>query len=378
MTGPRSAPAVTAVVPAYNMELFLGRAIESVLAQTYRPLEVIVVDDGSTDDTRAIAERYAARDERVRVVSVANGGVAEARNLGTRLATTPYVAYLDADDLWHPDKIARQVAALDAHGHESDWAGCYALARFIDADDRVLANGPSADARGDFFEHHLYRNHLGNGSCLLVRREAALAVGGFDPEHARRGLGGLEDYEFQLKLLRRYKLEVVREFLVGYRVYRGQMSDDLVRMARARIMTLESVLADHDLAADVRTRVMTHGHLVAAYRELRAGAWRASAVELAGAFLRAPGVTLELLVELTSSRVRRRRRRGRAGSTVRGSAQPAFDALSPTEGVAPADDINEQPRARLAALRKRSASPDPAAEASEDRIARDRSARFAK
>src|SRR5690606_28828030 len=112
-------PAVTAVIPAYNMEAFLGRALESALAQTYPQLEIIVIDDGSTDGTRALAEGYAAHDKRIRVVPVANGGVAAARNLGTSMAATPYVAYLDADDLWHPEKISRQVSALAFHGHES-------------------------------------------------------------------------------------------------------------------------------------------------------------------------------------------------------------------------------------------------------------------
>ena len=375
MSQPGAFPAVTAVIPAYNKELYIGRAIESALAQTYPQLQVIVVDDGSSDGTRAIAERFAAQDERVRIVSVENAGVAAARNLGTQLATTPYVAYLDADDLWHPEKIARQVAALSVHGHEGDWAGCYTLSRFIDPADRVLGNGPCADARGDFFVPHLYRNHLGNGSCLLVRRDAALAVGGFDPEHARRGLGGLEDYEFQLKLLRRYQLEVVREFLVGYRVYPGQMSDDLVRMAQARVMTLETILADCELPSEQRLRALTHARIVTAYRKLRAGALLTGAARLAGAFTRAPTMTLELLVEMVAIPLRRWRR-GRGGDL---QAEPvAFAELAPGDGVAATDDINQRPRARIAAMRLRSAAPDRAVEAPGDRIAADRPVRFAK
>lgn len=375
MSQPGAFPAVTAVIPAYNKELYIGRAIESALAQTYPQLEVIVVDDGSSDGTRAIAERFAAQDKRVRVVSVENGGVAAARNLGTQLAATPYVAYLDADDLWHPEKVARQIAALSAHGHEGEWAGCYTLSRFIDPADRVLGNGPCADARGDFFEPHLYRNHLGNGSCLLVRRDAALAVGGFDPEHARRGLGGLEDYEFQLKLLRRYRLEVVREFLVGYRVYLGQMSDDLVRLAQARVMTLEAILADCELPPEHRARALTHARIVTAYRKLRARAWLAGAAGLASAFTRAPAMTLWLLFEMVAILLRRP---GRGSGGGFQAAPVAFAELAPGDGVAATDDINQRPRARIAAMRLRSAAPDQAVEAPGDRIAADRPARFAK
>lgn len=374
-----SGPGVTAVIPAYNMEAFVGRTLASALGQTYPHLEIIVVDDGSTDDTRATAEKVAAGDPRVRIVSVENGGVAAARNHGTQLATTPYVAYLDADDLWHPDKIARQVAALSVHGHDGEWAACYALSRFIGLDDRVLANDTSSEARGDFFDRHVYRNHVGNGSCLLVRRDAALDVGGFDSEHARRGLGGLEDYDFQLKLLLKYKLELVREFLVGYRVYDGQMSDDRVRLSRARIMMLESVLPQSKLNAARRARVLAHARLTGAYRELRAGHLASAVARVAGSILRAPRTNLALIAELAAMHLRKRRRlpEGPPGGQT-SEPERFFSDLSPAEGVAPADDVNDRPRVRLAALRGRSADQAPGEEAPADRIASGRPARFAR
>src|SRR5690606_32427232 len=218
-----------------------------------------------------LAERMGASHERIRVETIANSGVAAARNLGTELARSTYVAYLDGDDLWHPEKIEKQVAALAVHGHDGEWAACYTLSRYADVGDRVLGNGPLVEARGDFFLKHLYRNHMGNGSCLMVRRDAALAVGGFDPGYAQRGIGGLEDYEFQLKLLRRYKIELVDEFLVGYRVRKGQMSDDMGRMSRARLSTIEAILADCDLSDAERREVLAHARVVAAYREAVSG-----------------------------------------------------------------------------------------------------------
>ena len=340
------------VVPAYNMEDFLDRTLHSALAQTYPNLEIIVVDDGSTDRTLAIAKRCADRNENVRVISVPNGGVATARNLGTRMARTPYVAYLDADDLWHPEKIARQIAALEIHERDGQWVGCYALSRFIDLKDRVLADGTSADARGDFFDRHLYRNHLGNGSCLLVRRDAALAVGGFDPGYAKRGVGGLEDYDFQLKLLRTNKLEVVREFLVGYRIYSGQMSDDLVRMARARIAMTENILGGCDLVPDERTRIMTHARLTAVYGKLWGGGWGLAAAELARAFWRAPRATSGMIIELAAIRFSRRRAVRQALNLSSAELRTVeFSEVAPTDGVAAGDNIQDRPPVRLAALR---------------------------
>lgn len=104
-------PLVSCVVPVYNGEAYLGEAIDSILAQTWRPLEIIVVDDGSTDDSAAVAEAYGAK---VRVIRQANAGCATARNAGLAAATGEFVAFLDADDLWHPEKLQRQMARFEA------------------------------------------------------------------------------------------------------------------------------------------------------------------------------------------------------------------------------------------------------------------------
>jgi len=232
-------PRVTVVIPAYNMEQFVERSIRSALAQTYAPLDVLVVDDGSTDRTLEIATRIAEDEPRLQVVSFPNGGVARARNRGTVLAEGIYVAYLDGDDLWHPTKIEKQVAALQAVPPGENWAGCYTLFRKIDEEDRIVGSGFGAGWRGDFFFDHLLLNNVGNGSSLLVRRDAALSVGGFDPTYAERGITGTEDFDFQLKLLLRYRLEVVPEFLVGYRLHPRQMSANLSRMALGHMAVVE-------------------------------------------------------------------------------------------------------------------------------------------
>jgi glycosyltransferase involved in cell wall biosynthesis len=100
---------VTVVIPVYNGECFIDRTLASALAQTYDPLEVVVVDDGSTDRTPIIVEAAAARDNRIRLLRAQKSGVAAARNLGITEARGKLIAPLDADDLWHPEKIARQV-----------------------------------------------------------------------------------------------------------------------------------------------------------------------------------------------------------------------------------------------------------------------------
>ena len=376
-----SRPRVTAVIPAHNMESFLERAIMSAVRQTYPELDIIVVNDGSTDATRAIAERIAATHECMRVETIANAGVAAARNLGTELARSAYVAYLDGDDLWHPEKIEKQVAALAAHGHDSAWAACYALSRYVDVNDRVLGNGPLVEARGDFLEKHLYRNHIGNGSCLMVRREAALEVGGFDPGYAKRGIGGLEDYEFQLKLLRRYRIDLVGEFLVGYRVRKGQMSDDQGRMSRARIATVEAILADCELPETTRREVLAHARVVAAYREALAGDLLRAAATFGRSLVESPRLTWRWIVELASIRAGQWRTAGRSGPTGHGgefAPPPSFNDLDPRDGAGAEGEVSVQPRARIEAFRERPAGQPPAEGAPVDRSTADRSARSAR
>ena len=105
-------PLVSVVVPAYNVERFLAETLRSVVRQTWRELEAIVVDDGSSDGTAGIADRFAAEDARVRVIHQENRGVSSARNVGTRAATGEFLCFLDGDDVFLPDKIERQVEFL--------------------------------------------------------------------------------------------------------------------------------------------------------------------------------------------------------------------------------------------------------------------------
>ena len=105
-------PRVSVVVPTYNCARFLGRTIDSALRQTYRDFEIIVVDDGSTDGTQALIAAY---EESVRYVYQTNQGASAARNAALSRASGEFIAYLDADDLWRPDKVIRQVEFLDAH-----------------------------------------------------------------------------------------------------------------------------------------------------------------------------------------------------------------------------------------------------------------------
>ena len=226
------------VIPAYNAEPFLERTLRSALRQTHSNLEVIVVDDGSTDKTRMIAEAAAVTDNRVRIISVPNGGVAKARNIGIAEANGEFVAFLDADDLWHPTKIELQLAAMSRRSGNYHPAAVYTLSRTIDTEDRVTGNGKRVLLSGYSFARHLYARPVGNGSAILVRREAAVVVGGFDPTWAARRIGGCEDLDFELRIAARYAITSIELYLVGYRQYPGNMSSNNLAMALGAISTV--------------------------------------------------------------------------------------------------------------------------------------------
>ncbi len=219
--------------------------MRSAVQQTYSNLEIIVVDDGSSDNTRTIAENFAIEDRRISIFSVPNGGVAKARNLGIEKASGEFVAFLDADDLWHPTKIERQVAHLSATGLGKGAVAVYTLSRVIDADDRVLGSGSQILFSGYTFARHLCFKPIGNCSSMLVRREAALAVGGFDSKYASSGIGGCEDLDFELKITSEYLVSALRSYLVGYRSYYGNMSSNKVRMARGVLATIKHHIRSH-------------------------------------------------------------------------------------------------------------------------------------
>jgi len=237
-------PLVSVIIPAYNAQAFLRATLDSVLKQTYDNLEVVVVDDGSTDDTAAIAQAYAGRDGRLRLVSKVNGGVSSARNAGIAEARGDYVAFLDADDVWHPEKIAAQMQVLRPGGREA-YVAAFSLHLRIDNDGRVIGKSRSWPFDEFNLPAHIVLRPVGNGSSLIVRRDAAICAGGFDEDYVTRGAGGCEDFDFELRIAAQYPIACVRQYHVGYRVYDGNMSSDSPKMARAIHETLDRHLALH-------------------------------------------------------------------------------------------------------------------------------------
>ena len=229
---------VSVIIPAFNAAHTLGDTLDSVRRQTHRHLEIIVVDDGSHDRTAEIAEAYAAADGRIRLIQKENGGVARARNAGAAASRADYLAPVDADDLWHPEKIARQLAALRAAGPEAGYA--YTYYRHIDTADRVIRDGGSR-VEGAAFLRSILGNFVSNGSSLLIRRAAFDSIGGYDSALRDAGLQGCEDYLLQMLIARHWRVVCVPAYLTGYRKLEGTMSNDRLRMTRSHCAAFDTV-----------------------------------------------------------------------------------------------------------------------------------------
>lgn len=224
---------VSVVIPAYNSASFLASSIESALAQTHRALEVVVINDGSTDETATVLASFGSR---IRVVSQANRGLPAARNAGIAVSVGEWVAFLDADDWWLPEKLEKQLAmATDP------------------AVGLIYSNRYNAGARGDLPEvqsshQSLYSgdifvdllrlgNHL-TASSVMVRRSIVNELGGF-AEH----LGSAEDWDLWIRVAARWRVAVSDEPLVSYRFHAGMMSGNPDRMAKARNEVVDRALA---------------------------------------------------------------------------------------------------------------------------------------
>lgn len=237
---------VSVIIPAFNARRWIADTLASACAQTHRDLQVIVVDDGSSDDTAVIVDAMTRQDSRIMLIRQANGGVARARNAGIAAAVGAFIAPLDADDLWAPRKIELQLDALRRAPAGTVLA--YNWYRRIDGLGRVLPVSPYPLVEGHVYLRHLEWNFISNGSTPLVRADVARAIG-YDPALRDCGVEGTEDYLFQLRVAREHRFICVPRFLTGYRASPGSMGAQSLRMARSHIQTFDILARDAPLEA---------------------------------------------------------------------------------------------------------------------------------
>ena len=218
---------ISVVIPAHNVEPFIRKTLLSVLDQTYRKIEVIVVDDGSTDQTAAIVRLIADNDPRVILIQTENRGVSVARNLAICRAKGAFIAPIDGDDIWHKEKLARQLATMQASRPEIGVVYCWSVG--IDEHDRViLPTWNNSTAVGNVLRDIVVSGIAGNGSTPLIRRECIEAVGGYDET-----LALCEDWKFYTALAGECEFAVIPEYLTGYRFRDDSASMQALPMEKA-------------------------------------------------------------------------------------------------------------------------------------------------
>lgn len=269
---------VSAIIPNYNNAQFLRAAVESVFAQSYPNIELIVVDDGSTDESLKVLDQFG---DRISVIRQPNRGVSAARNAGIENSLGDYVAFLDADDVWRPDKLSSQIPLFA--DNEIGLVHC----GVADIDDRGSIIDTHLEGRNGWVAKDLLRYQgpviLGGGSAVVVSRKAIETVGIFD-EDLRVG----EDWEFYYRVARHFKAGFVREVLVEYRrhssnSYTGNAAS-VTKMRDDMLLAYNKIFdRDNDLAG-MRRECFGKIHSVIAGSFFRIGSY--------GSFLRHAALSL--------------------------------------------------------------------------------------
>jgi glycosyltransferase involved in cell wall biosynthesis len=226
-------PLVSIIIPVYNGEKTIQETIESVLQQTFQDIEILVINDGSQDSTLDVIN--AIKDERLQVFSYPNAGVSTSRNRGLSLARCELISFLDADDLWTPDKLEIQLKALQDN---SQAAVAYSWSDWIDESGQFLRSGGHITVNGKVFEHLLVRDFIESGSNPLIRKQALDEVGEFDPS-----VTPAEDWDMWLRLAARYEFVAVPCVQILYRVSPLTASFNVWKMEAGSLRVIERAFA---------------------------------------------------------------------------------------------------------------------------------------
>jgi glycosyltransferase involved in cell wall biosynthesis len=220
-------PLVSVIIPNYNHASYIADAIHSVLAQEYPHVEVIVVDDGSTDNSCEVIGSFG---QRVRAIWQKNQGLSAARNTGIQIAQGEYIALLDADDMYEPDFLSTLVPLLQANPHVG---ACHCGYQFVDHRNRPLAQREARSIPAEEFYTTLLGGNFLVPEAILVRRSCYEDVGPFDTS-----LRASEDWDLWLRIARDFKIMGTTRILTRHRILPGSMSSDPTRMLTNRLIVL--------------------------------------------------------------------------------------------------------------------------------------------
>ncbi len=261
-TANNAPPRVGVIVTSYNYGRYLGQALDSLVAQTWTDFEVLIIDDGSTDDTPEVAQAYLG-DTRFRYLRTDHVGQPAAKNLGIAATRAPLLGFLDADDRWHPTKLALQMALFEA---DPELGVAYCLPRVIDDAGRAIDYLPPRPARGWVLPQMLVQNFV-CFSSVMVRRDVFDRVGVFNEQ-----IPLAIDYELWLRVAARTRFDYVDQALVDYRTGHANLSSRTEERLQIVLGIMDRFLSDPehrrsiDPAVIRRAYLDTYGNLALAQR----------------------------------------------------------------------------------------------------------------
>jgi glycosyltransferase involved in cell wall biosynthesis len=257
---------VSVIIPNYNYSQYLSQAIDSVLAQSYPLVEVIVVDDGSTDDSIAKLWRYG---KQIRYVQQQNKGVAAARNRGVQESVGELIAFLDSDDLWLPSKIEKQIEQFNARP-ELGLIHC----GVIEFNEQTGRETRRLDGQQGWVANELLLLQrpviLGGGSGLMIRRKIYQEIGGFDTDFSTSA-----DWDLFYQIARRYQIGFIAEPLVMYRMHDSNMHSNVNVMEHDMLLGFQKAFSSASTEVrSLRRRAYAKLHLILAGSYFQAGQTR--------------------------------------------------------------------------------------------------------
>jgi glycosyltransferase involved in cell wall biosynthesis len=233
-------PKVSVIIPAYNSEKTIKETIRSVLNQTFNDLELIIINDGSQDSTLEVITQIS--DSRIKVFSFPNAGGNVSRNRGLHLAVGEFVSFLDADDLWTPDKLQSQLKALQENVTAKV---AYSWTDYIDENGEFILSGQRVNVNENVYENLLLNNFLENGSNPLICRKALITLGGFD-----ESLSAAQDWDMWLRLASKFNFICVPSVQILYRISANSVSSNLIRQEKACLQVLERAYKERPSLGD--------------------------------------------------------------------------------------------------------------------------------
>ncbi len=285
---------ISVIIPVYNGENTIQETIQSVLNQTFDDFELIVIDDGSTDSTLKVIQSIP--DSRIRVFSYPNAGLATSRNRGLEKATGEYIAFLDADDLWTPDKLEAQLKALQENPKA---AVAYSWTDMIDESGQFLRPDSRASFTGNVYEKILLTCFLSNGSNPLIRKQALTEVGDFN-----ESLTSAEDWEMWIRLAARYEFVAIPVPQILYRQLFSSMSFKILKQETGILEVINGAFSEvYESLQYLKSRSLANAYKFLTFKVLEAPVIQQTGIIAAQFFWRAIQYDPQLLKAKVTGKV---------------------------------------------------------------------------